>query len=180
MLPDNLGNIKYHLITCLLSQRFHLGLGAVLAAQAGQMLFRQPAFLALCPNTPGERSSASLSSMLCSHSHFPRGSLMVRQESRHYPTSPELQGLEQHRLRRWQQPEVDLRCTCEQGTPSGSISLQAEVMDPAGALGWWSHPLAVGCCLCHSCLLRASGTNQPRVWEENNEQKNKGEKEKGD
>lgn len=88
---------------------------------------------------------------------------------------PELQGLGQQGLCRYQRSAVDLRCsagTRERGMPLGSISLQAEVIVSPSAeasdlalaqLGRWSHPLAVGCCPCHSHLLRARGTKQACV-----------------
>jgi len=54
--------------------------------------------------------------------------------------------------------------------PLGSISLQAEVTVSPSAetsdlalaqLGWRSHPLTAGCCLCHSHLPRAREQNRP-------------------
>lgn len=61
---------------------------------------------------------------------------------------------------------MDPRCSCEQGTPRAAAPCRQSFQMH---LGWWSHPLTL---LCHSCLLRASGTIQPCVWEENKEKKN--------
>lgn len=141
-------------------------------------------FFANSPNLPLSHPCCHAQS--CSDPPFPKGSeccpwgadgsggasvpRMVRQKPRCYSNPLELQGSERRGRCRCRRSEVDLRCSSgEQGMPLGSISLQAEVKVSPGAetsdralaqLGWCSHPPAVGCCLCHSHLLRARGTKQ--------------------
>lgn len=144
-----------------------------MAAQAGQMLFCQAAFLALCPNTPRENSSAPLPSTLCSHSHFPRGSLMVRQEPRHYPTPLNFRAGSSTDSRGAAVSREDPRAAspCRQ-----RLQIHPEPSAGGAIPSRWDSASAT----CREPQEQTSLVWGKKTTNKNKERKNKGEKEKGD